>query len=104
MTGKVESATTHIAGDFAALQRDIAQLVEALRGLLDDRRQTAGARASDAAEDVKDRLAHATEDARKGARAASDNIGARIERNPLAAILIALGLGLFIGAIGRKHG
>jgi ElaB/YqjD/DUF883 family membrane-anchored ribosome-binding protein len=104
MPAKLESVTQDIAVDFSALQRDITRLTEALRELLDAQTQAAGARVSDAADGVKDRLAQATGDARKGAQAASDDIAARIERNPIAAILIALGLGLFIGLIGNRRG
>jgi ElaB/YqjD/DUF883 family membrane-anchored ribosome-binding protein len=104
MTGTVESATNDIAADFSALRHDIAHLTEALRGLLDRQTQMAGARVSDAAEGVTDKIAQAAGDARKGARATNDEFAAFIGRNPLTAILAALGLGLFIGMIGRPRG
>ena len=104
MTGTVESATIDIAADFGALRRDIVQLTAALRGLVDHQTQMAGARVTAAAEGVKDRIAGAAGDARKGARTTGDEIAARIERNPVTAILVALGLGLFIGMIGRPRG
>jgi ElaB/YqjD/DUF883 family membrane-anchored ribosome-binding protein len=104
MTSNVESATKEIAADFAVMRRDIAHLTEALRGVLDHQTRTAGARASDAVEGVRDRLAEAAGDARKGAVSAGDDIAAGIERHPLAAILIALGLGLLVGLIGRPRG
>ena len=104
MTGTVESATTDIAADFTALRRDIVHLTEALRGLVDHQTRMAGARVSDAAEGVTDRVAQAAGDARKGALATGDEIAACIERNPLTAILVALGLGMFIGMIGRPRG
>ena len=104
MTGTVESATTDIAADFGALRRDIVHLTEALRVLVDRQTQMAGARVSDAAEGVSDKIAQAAGDARKGAQAKSDEITAFIERNPLTAILVALGLGMFIGMIGRPRG
>ena len=104
MTGTVESATIDIAADFGALRRDIVHLTAALRGLVDQQTQMAGARVSDVAEGVKDRVADAAGDARKGAQATGDEIAACIERNPLTAILVALGLGMFIGMVGRKRG
>jgi len=104
MTGTVESATTDIAADFGALRRDIVHLTEALRGLVNQQTQMAGARVSDVAEGVKDRVADAAGDARKGAQATGDEIAACIERNPFTAILVALGLGMFIGMIGRPRG
>jgi len=104
MTGTVESATTDIAADFGALRRDIVHLTEALRGLVNQQTQMAGARVSDAAEGVTDKIAQAAGDARKGAQAKSDEITAFIERSPLTAILVALGLGMFIGMIGRPRG
>jgi len=104
MTGTVESATIDIAADFGALRRDIVHLTAALRGLVDQQTQMAGARVSDVAEGVKDRVADAAGDARKGAQATGDEIAACIERNPFTAILVALGLGMFIGMVGRKRG
>jgi len=104
MTGNVESATKDIANDLTALRRDIAHLTEALRGFVDQQTQTAGARVRDATEGVKDRIAAAAGDARKSAANAGDEIAASIERNPLAAILIAMGLGLLIGMISRSRG
>jgi ElaB/YqjD/DUF883 family membrane-anchored ribosome-binding protein len=104
MTGTVESATIDIASDFGALRRDIVHLTAALRGLVDQQTQMAGARVSDVAEGVKDRVADAAGDARKGAQATGDEIAACIERNPFTAILVALGLGMFIGMVGRKRG
>lgn len=104
MTANVERVTADIAADFAALRRDISHLTEALRGLVDQQTQTAGARVSGAAEGVKDRLADAAGDARNGAVAAGDEIAASIERNPLTAILVALGLGLLVGMISRPRG
>jgi ElaB/YqjD/DUF883 family membrane-anchored ribosome-binding protein len=104
MTGNVESATTDIAADFAALRHDIVRLTEALRGLLDRQTQTAGARVSDAAQGVTDKIAQAAGNAQKGAQATGDELVACIGRNPLTAVLVAIGLGLFIGRIGRPRG
>ena len=104
MTGTVESATIDIAADFGALRRDIVHLTAALRGLVDHQTRMAGARVSDAAEGVTDKITQAAGDARKGAQSKGDEIAACIERNPLPAILVALGLGMFIGMVGRKRG
>ena len=104
MTGTVESATIDIAADFGALRRDIVHLTAALRGLVDHQTRMAGARVSVAAEGVTDKITQAAGDARKGAQSKGDDIAACIERNPLTAILVALGLGMFIGMVGRKRG
>ncbi|MBB4200336.1 hypothetical protein CCR94_15280 [Rhodoblastus sphagnicola] len=104
MTGNIDSVAKEIAADFAVLQRDIAHLTESLRKFLDHRAQTAGAQVSDAAEGVKEKIAEAAGDARKGAESAGEEIAASIGRNPLTAILIALGLGLFVGLISRSRG
>lgn len=100
MTVNVEG----VSADLSALRRDIVQLTETLRELLEQQTRTAGARATDAAEGVREKVAQAAGDAQKSALAAGDDIVAGIERNPLAAILIALGLGLIIGLIGRPRG
>jgi ElaB/YqjD/DUF883 family membrane-anchored ribosome-binding protein len=104
MNEHVSGSIAEIGADLAALRGDVAKLADALRGTLDQQAKSAGNGVSDALADASGRVAHAAGDVQKGARAASAEVGASIERNPLTAMLIALAAGVAIGALGRSHG
>ena len=104
MTDNVEGATADIGTDLAALRRDIAHLAEAIRGLVAVQTQAAGVRLSDTIGDAKSKISNAADDAQDNVRAVSGEIEAAIDRNPLTAVLIALGVGMFIGLISRSRG
>jgi ElaB/YqjD/DUF883 family membrane-anchored ribosome-binding protein len=104
MTPNVEGATADIGADLVALRRDIAHLAEAMRGLVEAQTQAAGVRMSDAMGDARSKISHAAEDAQNNVRAASGEIEAAIDRNPLTAVLVALGVGMAIGLISRSRG
>ena len=104
MTPKVEGATADIGADLAALRRDIAHLAEEMRGLVGVQTHAAGVRLSGAMGDAKSKISNAADDAQNNVRAASGESGAAIDRNPLTAVLVALGVGIFIGLISRSRG
>ena len=104
MTPNVEGATADIGADLVALRRDIAHLAEAVRGLVEAQTQAAGVRMSDAMGDARSKISHAAADAQNNVRAASGEIEAAIDRNPLTAVLVALGVGMAIGLISRSRG
>ncbi len=104
MSENIEGATADIAADLAALRRDIAHLAEAMRGLAAVQTQAAGVRLSGAIGDAKSKISNAADDAQNNVRAASGEIEAAIDRNPLTAVVIALGVGIAIGLISRSRG
>jgi ElaB/YqjD/DUF883 family membrane-anchored ribosome-binding protein len=63
--------------------------------------QAASDGVSDAVEDAKDRIASTAADAQKRVRAASGEIEASIERNPLTAVLIAFSVGMWLSMMSR---
>ena len=63
-----------------------------------------GLRVSEAVGDAKDKVADTAAEARNLTRAASGEIEASIERNPLIAVLIAFGVGMSLGVFGRSRG
>ena len=67
------------------------------------RTRSAGVGASEAVGDAKDKVADTAAGARDFTRAASGEIEASIERNPLTAVLIAFGVGMWLGMIGRSR-
>jgi ElaB/YqjD/DUF883 family membrane-anchored ribosome-binding protein len=103
MSDNIAGARADIGADLAALRRDIAHLADAMRGLVEVQTQAAGVRLTDAVGDAKSKFSNAAEEARNNARAASGELEARIDRNPLTAVLIAAGVGLVVGSIGRSR-
>lgn len=103
MNDQVSGSMSDIGADLAALRRDVADLAVAVRATAEIQTQAAGARVSDAVGDARNGIAQAASEARKSASAASAEVGASIERNPLTAMLIALGAGVVIGAMSRSH-
>ena len=104
MTKSDEGTTGDLAADFAALRQDVARLADTISGLVQHQTQAAGHRVSEAVDGVKDRIAGTAADTQNRVRTASGEIEAGIERNPLTAILIALGIGMSLGLLSRSRG
>src|SRR5580692_12865909 len=102
MSGKANDGAGDLAADLAALRRDVARLAETISALVQQQTQAAGHRVSAAAGDARDRIASTAADAHERVRAAGGEIEACIERNPLVAVLIAVGVGLSLGLLGRS--
>jgi ElaB/YqjD/DUF883 family membrane-anchored ribosome-binding protein len=104
MTNTIAGSAAEIGADLAALRRDVSHLAETMRGVLESQTEAAGLRVSDAVGDARSRISNAAGDAQKNVKAAGGEIGASIERNPLTAMLIALGVGMVLGSLGRSRG
>ena len=104
MTKNAEGASGDLTADLAALRQDIARLAETMSELVQHQTQAAGLRVSDAVGDARDRIVSTAADAQNRVRAASGEIEARIERNPLTAVLIAFGIGTLLGMMSRSRG
>ena len=96
-----DAATQDLASDLAALRADIAKLTASVANLVKAETSaatdsvfgaigSAGRKFADGAAGAKDRLS-----------GASSELEATIERNPLTAVLVALGAGLVIGLLSR---
>jgi ElaB/YqjD/DUF883 family membrane-anchored ribosome-binding protein len=92
-----------VTAELAAIREDVARLAETISKLLQHQTRGAGLGASEAVGDAKDRIASTAADAQNHARAASGEIEASIERNPLTAVLIAFGVGMWLGMISRSR-
>jgi ElaB/YqjD/DUF883 family membrane-anchored ribosome-binding protein len=104
MTKNAEEAAGDLNAELAALRHDIARLAEAMRDLAQRQTQAAGLRVSEAVGDARERIASTATDAQNRVRAASGEIEASIERNPLIAVLIAFGVGMSLGMMSRSRG
>ena len=86
-----------VAADLAAIREDVARLAETISKLVQRETHAAGG-------DAKDKVADTVAEARSFSRAASGEIEASIERNPLTAVLIAFGVGMWLGLMSRSRG
>jgi ElaB/YqjD/DUF883 family membrane-anchored ribosome-binding protein len=103
MTKNAEGVAGDITADLAALRGDVARLAQTMSDLVQHQTQTAGLGVSEAVGDTRDKIASAAADVQNRVRAASGEIEARIERNPLTAMLIAFGIGISLGVINRSR-
>jgi ElaB/YqjD/DUF883 family membrane-anchored ribosome-binding protein len=103
MSRSADDSPGDLAADLAALRRDVARLAETMSALVQQQTQAAGHRVSEAVGDVRDKIASTATDAQDRVRAAGGEIEACIERNPLMSVLIALGVGVSLGLLGRSR-
>lgn len=104
MIKTAESAAGDVSADLAALRHDVARLAESMSKLVQQQTQAAGHRVSEVAGGAREKIASTAADAQHRVRAASSEIEASIQRNPLLAVLIALGVGLSLGLLTRPRG
>ncbi|WP_020179128.1 hypothetical protein [Methylopila sp. M107] len=83
---------TALEADLATLKADVSRLTETLSALVSDSAATARNAAREGVDTAK---AHVTN--------AADDLSETIEQNPLTAVLIALGIGYVVGALGRRR-
>ena len=102
MTKTVEGAAGDLGVDLAAIRQDIAHLAETMSELVQHQAKAVGFRASTTLGDVRDRIVSTAADAQSRVRAAGDDIEASFERHPLAALLIAFGVGIVLGMMSRR--
>lgn len=104
MTKSTESVAGEFADELAAVREGVATLTERLTKLVQDQTPSAGQRISDFVGDATDKIASTTADAQKSVCAAGREIEACIEKKPLTAVLIALGVGVSLGLLSRLRG
>ncbi len=104
MSKNAEGAGGDVTADLAAIREDVARLAETISKLMQRQTQAAGLGVSEAVGDARDRFASTAADAQNRAREASGEIEASIERNPLTAVLIAFGIGMWLGMMSRSRG
>jgi ElaB/YqjD/DUF883 family membrane-anchored ribosome-binding protein len=103
MTKTLEGAAGDLGVDLAALREDVARLADTMSQLVQHQTKAVGSRASSAYGDIRDRIASTAADAQTRVRAAGGDLEASIERHPLAALLIAFGVGIALGMMSRGH-
>ena len=88
------------AADFAALRDDITKLTSSFSDYIRKQTATAANTVFDAADNARQKVSDTASKAQDVVTGASRDLETTIERNPLAAVLIAMVAGLFIGIFG----
>lgn len=86
------AAPSTLDTDLAILKDDVARLTDTLSTLVSDSAATARSAAREG-----------VETARETVTGAADDLSEKIVENPLTSVLVALGLGYLVGALGRSR-
>lgn len=101
---KVQTVGEDLVTSLMTLQKEVARLAEGMNVLLQNQAHAAGDRLSKVAGDAEESVLEAASAAQQRVCAATKTLESTIERNPVMAVLIALGIGLSIGIISRPRG
>jgi len=113
-TGQPGEVTADIAADLAALKADLARLAESVAAIVGEegaavaagvkrRARSAAAQAEATATQFAEGGRAAVDETRARIHELGDDVAGVVERNPLAALAAALGLGIVIGMMSRRH-
>ena len=102
-TKLVEEATQDLSADLNALREDISKLTETVAKLVKAEAAATTDAVYGAVDAARQRLAVGASDAGQRLAGASSDLEAAITRNPLTAVLVALGAGLIIGLLSRAQ-
>lgn len=111
---KIESSVGDVGADLAQLKSDLSKLAASVASLVESqghaaaatvkgRVRSAAATAEDAAARVAEEGRYAYDQTRAAVANAGDDVSRMVERNPIAALGIALGVGLVIGMMSRRR-
>jgi ElaB/YqjD/DUF883 family membrane-anchored ribosome-binding protein len=84
-----------------SLRDDIARLTDAVSDLVQKEAENARSRVRDAVGGAKTQFSGTATAAQQRVRSASADLEASIGRNPMAAVMLALGLGVALGIMSR---
>lgn len=111
---KIENTAGDVSADLAQLKADLSRLAASVASLVETQGQAAAANvkgrvraaaatAEDAAARVAEEGRHAYDQTRAAVATAGDDLSRMVERNPIASLGIALGVGLVIGMMSRRR-
>lgn len=103
MTKPIDEAAQDFASDLAALREDITKLTLSVTQLVRAQASTTADSMLGAVDSARKRISDTATDAQDRVTALSTDLEATIERNPLTAILVAIGAGILIGLLSRTR-
>ena len=102
-TKPLEEATQDFATDLAALRDDISRLTDSVSELVRAQASATTKTMLGVVDTAREKIASKASEAQDRVSAASADVEARIERNPLMAVFIAAMAGLLIGMLCRPR-
>jgi len=103
MSINAESIAHELRDDLAALRQDVARLSATLGGVLQAQANGAAHQVSDAVDQARTAFAGTAAEVGARVQAASGDIEAGIERNPLRAVLVTFAVGVALGMLSRSR-
>ncbi|HWG06766.1 MAG TPA: hypothetical protein VG271_17295 [Beijerinckiaceae bacterium] len=100
---KVEGHVDDISADLANLRADVAKLTATVTDLLKHQASFAQDRVMGAVDSAREQITNSAADAQQRVRSASAELESAIERNPLAAVAVAMLCGWVLGRMGRDN-
>jgi ElaB/YqjD/DUF883 family membrane-anchored ribosome-binding protein len=97
----VEEATQDFTADLAALRDDVAKLSLSLSDFIRSQTAATANTVVDAVDNARQRISDTASKTQDRVAGASSDLEATIERNPLAAVLVALVAGILVGLLSR---
>jgi ElaB/YqjD/DUF883 family membrane-anchored ribosome-binding protein len=97
-----EESAADIGADLKALREDVASLIQTLKETGTQQAGNMAAGLRDAVDSVGESVRMTAGQARERGEAVARDMEAMIGRNPLTAVLVALGLGYLLGIITRR--
>jgi ElaB/YqjD/DUF883 family membrane-anchored ribosome-binding protein len=97
----VEEATRDFSADLAALRDDIGKLTSSVSEFVRSHTMATTSTVADAVDDARQKISDTAGKAQDRVAGTSADLEAIIERNPLAAVLIAMVAGLLVGLLSR---
>jgi ElaB/YqjD/DUF883 family membrane-anchored ribosome-binding protein len=103
VTKPVEEATQDFAADLMALREDITKLTMSVTELVRSQAATTADSMLGAVDTARRKISDTASDAQDRVGALSSELESTIERNPVTAILVAIGAGILIGLLSRTR-
>jgi ElaB/YqjD/DUF883 family membrane-anchored ribosome-binding protein len=97
----VEVASQDFTADLASLRDDVAKLSSSLSEFIRTHSLETTNTVSDVVDNAQQKISGAASKAQDRVTGATTDLEATIERNPLVAVLIALGAGILVGLLSR---
>jgi ElaB/YqjD/DUF883 family membrane-anchored ribosome-binding protein len=97
----VEEATQDFSADLAALRDDVTKLTSSVSEFIRSHTVASASSVADAVDSAKQKISDSASKAQDRVTETSADLESTIERNPLAAVLIALVVGLIVGLVSR---
>jgi ElaB/YqjD/DUF883 family membrane-anchored ribosome-binding protein len=97
----VEEATQDFSSDLAALRDDVTKLTSSVTEFIRSHTAATSSNVVDAVGSAKQKISDTASKAQDRVTGASADLESTIERNPLAAVLIAMVVGLVVGGLSR---